>query len=870
MKQLNKITRSLKLALMVGSTLSAQQVLAQQEDNNAQNNSADDVEVIQVSGIRASQAKNLNQKRFSDSIVDAITAEDIGKFPDKNVAESLQRIPGVTIQRQFGEGAAVSIRGVGNELTKTTLNGQNVASTGWFVLEPAKRSFNYELLPSELVGDLEVYKSSQADIAEGGVGGTVIVNTRKPLDLDPNTVYASLEGSYQSDSEETDPQLSGLYSWKNDDGNFGVLVSAVAQKRNLARQGNEAFWQWGAGPVGFEQERERSAFTTAVQYLPTDNLELVVNYMDMQMEADNTNYALWLTQADTTWGDTSATEEFLGSGDNITPVKGPIANAYYQARPREATMNSEVFDVEANYTGDGYELHLQAGKTTSDGGTDFEMVVDDAFFPASVVNNGTYDFTNGNQQWMFDSIESANGAVSDISDYDPGLLAMGTGPNFNRTPKTDEETYFQGDIEFNVDYGPIYAIKTGAKFVDHESTSLRFEYTQTDGFDNTFATSEYGQGLVDVGVEDQSILGLNVDAVKDWAKASITGQVEDLGAHSEIQEDNFAAYVMAKYQGDMIRGNFGLRYVTTDATSTFYVDGQRTNEKADYSQVLPSFNMAMDLADDVILRFSASRAMARPQYIDMYTNPDVRGTNDDLPNNQMWIKGNVGLLPFISDQFDLGIEWYFNDSSLLSAGLFQKDVKNFVNFSEYSAPASEIPFDLTGDEAANGWTVQEKDNGKTAKVRGLELQYQQDFGNGFGSILNYTYTDTDTDNDTFVDGNGVLSDSSPHVVNASAYYENDSFQVRVSYNWRDEYMIRETGSYGNRLHDDFGVLDLSATYHVTDNVDVKLDVNNLTEEHAKQFGNNAVPTFYSGFQDGFPLYEYVLARRITAGVSVRF
>ena len=197
----------------------------------------DQIEEIEVVGIRASLQQALEVKRQSNSIVDAISSEDMGKFPDKNVAESLQRVPGVTIQRQFGEGAAVSIRGAGQNLTLTTLNGQNVASTGWFVLENAKRSFNYELLPSELVGNIEVYKSSQADIAEGGVGGTVVINTRKPLDQDPLSAYASIEASHQSDSDSTDPQYSGMVSWKNDEETFGVLVFCRCSRAQLAASG---------------------------------------------------------------------------------------------------------------------------------------------------------------------------------------------------------------------------------------------------------------------------------------------------------------------------------------------------------------------------------------------------------------------------------------------------------------------------------------------------------------------------------------------------------------------------------------------------------------------------------------------------------
>ncbi|QDP01887.1 TonB-dependent receptor [Thalassotalea sp. PS06] len=821
-----------------------------------------DMEVIEVTGIRGSQQKNLNAKRFSNAIVDVITAEDIGKFPDKNVAESLQRIPGVTIQRQFGEGAAVSIRGAGQDLTLTTLNGQNVASTGWFVLEPAKRSFNYELLPSELVGDLEVYKSSRADLAEGGVGGTVVVNTRKPLDLDPLSVYGSVEASYQTDSEETDPQFSGLVSWKNESETFGALVSAVAQDRSLQRQGNEAFWEWGAGPVAFEQERQRSALNATFQFAPSDSWDIVVNYIDMKMEADNTNYALWLTQADTSWGDSSNTTWLGQTADNQgTQIAGPLNVAFYQMRPREATMNSDVLDLTVNYSGDGYSFKLQLGDTNSTGGTDFEMVLDDGLVPS--IASGTYDFTGGNQTWNLP-------AGFDMATYDPGVLNMGTGPNFNRTPKTDEESYIQGDLTFDVEWGVIGSVKTGLKYAEHQTTSRRFEYVQSDDFVNGFDTASLQAGTIDVGAGNYQIKKFDANELKRLAKASIVGENEDLGAYSEIEEENFAAYVMAEFAGDNFSGDFGVRYVTTDAKSIYFLEGEQTSSSSDYSEVLPSFNLKYDLSNELILRASASRAMARPQYVDMYVNPNVVGTNDDTPNNQFWIVGNIGLKPFTSNAFDLGLEYYFNDSSLVAATIFYKQVDNFVTFTNRSASADEIPFPLPPEEAAVGWTVQEKSNGKDATLQGIELQYQQDFGNGFGALVNYTYTDSDTDEDTFTDMNPFLSDSSEHAYNATGYFENDLVSVRLAYNWRSSYMLRESGSYGNRLHDDFGTLDLSAVWHVTDYLDLKLDVNNITEEGSKQFGNNNYPTSYSGFANGFPLYEYEMARRINLGASFRF
>jgi iron complex outermembrane receptor protein len=847
--------RSVSAIALMGLAASVQ---AQDASSDA---GMDEFDEIVVTGIRGSLRQSLEVKRNSNGIVEAISSEDIGKFPDKNVAESLQRISGVTIQRQFGEGQGVAIRGASQNMTLTTLNGQNVASTGWFVFEPARRSFNYALLPSELVGNIQVYKSAQADLVEGGVGGTVVINTRKPLEMDELSIYASAEGAHTNDSGEIDPQLSGLVSWKNKRGNLGVLLSGVYQRRQMQRQGDEAFWEWGAGPVGFEQDRKRRAFNATVQFEPTDALTLTANWVDMQMKADNTNYALWLTQGNTSWSGVDVPDSCIL---NETPVCGPIGVAYYQARPREATMNSSVYDFEAKYRGDGFTVEFQGGKTTSTGGTDFETVFEDGT-GGTAVPNGTYDFTDGHQTW--------DTAGFSLSDYDPGSLVMGTGSAFNKTPKTDEEVYAQADVEYDVDLGMIKSVKAGVRYADHNTTSRRFEFTQADGFDPVISTSGITDGTFDVGAGDYSILYVDPEALKDFARASITGEVEDLGAYSEIDEKNTAAYIMATFEGDGFRGNAGVRYVHTSASSIYYVDGAQQSENAKYSQWLPSFNVAMDLKEDLILRASAARTMTRPQYVDMYVNPNVVGTNDDLPDNQFWIVGNVGLKPFIADQFDVSLEYYFAEGSILSATFFLKDVKNFVSNTEYHADDSDIPFPgvLRDEEIPFGWTVQELINGNSAAIKGLELQYQQEFANGLGLVLNYTYTDSAADDpDTFPDGQEELSDASKHAFNATGYYETDNFQARLSYNFRSKYMLREVGSYGNRLHKAFGSLDFSASYNVTDQVAVNLDVNNILEESSSQFGNNATPTANSGFTGGFPIYEYEMPRRITVGVSFKY
>ena len=807
------------------------------------------VEEVFVTGIRGALRRSIDVKRDSQGVVDAISAEDIGKFPDKNVAESLQRITGVTIQRQFGEGQGVAIRGASQNMTLTTLNGQNVASTGWFAFEPARRSFNYALLPSELVGSIKVHKSAQADLVEGGIGGTVVINTRKPLEMGDSSVYAAGQAAYTSDSGSVDPQLSGLASFKNDNGTVGVLVSGVFQRRQLQRMGNEAFWPWGAGPVGFEQDRKRSAANVIAQFDATEKLTLTATWLDMRMRADNTNYALWLLRGD---DDTRSR--------NGTPVAGAVGAAFYQARPREATMAAAVYDLEAEYVGDGYFAAFQVGSTDSSGGTDFEMVVNDGLVPS--LEGSSYDFSDGAQTWRLAGI--------DFETYDPGTLVMGTGPLFNKTPKTDEERYLQADVEFDLYRPPLVSIKTGVRFADHQTASRRFEFVQSAGFEPRFPTAGSTGGTVEVGLDGRSIMALDADAVKHRAKASITGEVEDLGAHSRIDETNVAAYAMATFEADRWRGNAGLRYVRTNAESGYYLGGGAERSAADYAEWLPSVNVTFDLKDDIVLRAAAARVMTRPQYVDMYVNPNVTGAYDDLPDNQFWIVGNVGLQPFAANQFDASIEYYFDMGSFVSATLFQKNVENFVGRHEYRAAATAIPFPLAGGEAAAGWTVQELVNGDSATIRGVELQYQLELYNGFGAILNYTFTDAETDDPgVYPDGQPTLSDSSEGSANLTLYYETDYFQVRGAYNYRSEYMLREVGAYGNRLHDAFGTFDLSASWYATESLSVSLEATNLLQPNARQVGNNAAYTPESGFSAGFPLYEYLTARRILLGVSYK-
>ncbi len=308
---------------------------AQQATTPSETPSATTLDSVQVTGYRYAIEKSLQQKRDANAVVEVITAEDVGKFPDKNVADSLQRVPGVVITRDGGEGKSVSVRGLDPDLTLTQLNGNYIATSE--TNDEASRSFNYTLLPSNMLSSAELFKSPEARIDEGGIGGTVILHTRRPLEMESNSGYVTLEGTSSDNSRDVDPQASALYSWHSDDERFGVLVGVTQQKRtsrtmeattenyqwygtdttardvfgNDMNQGGVNYWWGNSGfndqngrnytdfymptSVNFavkEEERQRKGGQFTFQFKPTDNVTLTANYFRFELEGDYTQNML--------------------------------------------------------------------------------------------------------------------------------------------------------------------------------------------------------------------------------------------------------------------------------------------------------------------------------------------------------------------------------------------------------------------------------------------------------------------------------------------------------------------------------------------------------------------------------------------------
>jgi iron complex outermembrane receptor protein len=873
---------------------------------------SEEIETVLVTGIRASLRESLDVKRQSDAVVEVLTSEDVGKFPDKNVAEALQRVSGVSISREFGEGERVSIRGTAPNLNRTQLNGHSIATADWFVLDQlsATRSFNYLMLPTEVIGQTEVIKGSQADIEEGGIGGTVNVKTRNPLDLPTTTFSASLQGSYTELADKTDPQVGALFSWKNEAETFGFLVAGIYQERNLRRDGieflgysdrviNDQGGETAAvpdllGSALFTQDRVRTGANFGLQFRPTDKIDINLTGLYSKLDADNFNhnYMAWFSN-------------MFGAGEQPTNttikdgtlVGGTFANSangwgvVYDAILRDAHTETKSADLDSSFElSDTVTLHTKFGWTQAEGATS-----DQPFWETQAHTGFTWDFSHGVPEVNYTNIADRT---------DPASLPVLGWASDNQFLNTDEEFYGYVDTEFKVEMGAIKAFKVGVKYTDHDR-DVNITYGQTRGLlsatgcngapcNLAFAAGDVTPGdyLGDIarpGTVDsyrlvsekrlREIYGAldfieydpnDPNIVANWPNFPTYhfGPLESF----KVNEKTLGGFAMANFDGEGFRGNFGVRIVQTKQQSDGWAVGVPAGTPGainnpfgliaplsvdhDYTDVLPSANIVFDLTDDLLLRFGASRVMARPEYnriaptITSFTPLLFTGTG-----------GNPDLDPYRANQFDVAAEWYFNEDSLLSAGLFYKDMQSYIvngtgperlpteiadpNDARLSDPDADCQSISTGLYSCV-YQIDRPVNGPGGNIQGLELSYQQPIAGGFGVLFNYTYSDASSDAGDPVPGN------SKNTGNATVYFENERFGARLSYNYRSEYFIDK--DRGRDLYSDAtDSLDLSINVHLTDNFAVTFDGVNLLDEELFQYydGLTSRPARY---YDNGPIY----------------
>jgi iron complex outermembrane receptor protein len=857
-----------------------------------------EVEELVVTGIRASQAASIETKREADAVVDVITAQDVGKFPDKNVAEALQRVPGVQINREFGEGERVSLRGTAPNLTRTLLNGHALATADWFILDQlaATRSFNYLTLPSEIIGQVQVFKSPTADLEEGGVGGTIDVLTRHPLDLKSLYAAGTFQAAYTDTADKWDPQASALLSWHNADSTLGVMVAGIYQKRRIRRDGVEVLGYFDNDPTAgvldvpsligsalFQQERIRKGGNFEIQYRPDDTLEVRLTGLYSRFGADNfnQNYLAWGSNA-------------LGGGgtltnvtrDGNTAVAGRIASTpggrgvVFDAIDRLAHAQTRNIDFDATWRpAENWEVHAQVGYTDAEGDTEAQPFVE--FGQAATFD---YDLRGKAPKVNFTNLNPTN----------PAAMAFDFA-SLHRITNDDDELYGYLDVERKVEWGPLNAIRFGVKATDHDRDT-DFQATTFGSFFLPLAGMGCGGACTPTSFADGLTPSDFLDDVAQsgtlrsyWQvdrkklESILLGQPANVRAriplYSEIfsvEEKTLGAYVLGKFGGEGWKGNIGVRVVRTKQTSSGYVSDlavgdhpgaevsnafgafERVEVGRDYTDVLPSANLSFDLRDDLVLRFAAARTVARPDFTDVAPRVSLN------PGALSGQGGDPNIDPYRANQFDVSVEWYLKPGAIVAGALYYKDIESFITdrpTQETFAIETQTP-NLTRCTRVGGanpnlynciFDINRRSNGGGGRIQGVEATVQTPVWGNFGVQANYTYSDAKANSGDPVPGN------SKHTVNLVGYYEDAKLSVRLAYTYRSKFFI--TFDRASPLNQDgLESLDASINYNLTDNVALTLDAVNLTDENIVQ---------YSGSKSR-PRAIYDNGRQVYAGVRLKF
>lgn len=878
---------------------------------------------IIVTGIRQSVRASIQAKRESGVISEVITAQDIGKFPDKNVAEALQRVPGIVINREFGEGERVSLRGTAPNLTKTLVNGHSIATADWFVLEQlaATRSFNYLTLPSEIVGQLDVYKSPQADVEEGGIGGTINVNTRNPLDLPKLSVSGSVQMVLSELRDSWDPQASGLISVRNEDATVGLVIGAVYQKRDIRRDGVEVL---GYNPyavpatiqdpngtpnangvrpsipnpnfdpalVGsvfpaligsalFEQERERWGVNVGLQ-MRSDTLEANVTGLYSKFGADNfnQNYLAWGSNALGGGGRLSN-----GVVQNGTVVSGRIDSipggraVVYDAIDRSAFAETWNQDLDLKWTpSDRSTLHFKIGYTEAHGDTESQP-----FYEGGAPGGFTYDLTGRTPQVGFIGIDPT----------DPSDLAFDFA-SLHQITNSDQEFYVYADFEQKLDLGPLGAIKFGGKYTDHDRETTFLATTYTGFFEPLLAngcggpcTSPFFAGDVtpDDYLEDIAEPGTlrrfwQVDRRRlreTFANlpASVRARIPNPPENFRIKEKTYGGYGMVKFGGEGWRGNAGLRVVRTEQRSTGNLIGIPANtpgaitdnafgiylpvtNKRSYTDYLPSANVGFDLTPTLLLRLGAGRTVARPDYTDIVPRISLNAGSLTAAG------GNPQVEPYRANQADVSLEWYPDRDTIVAAAIYYKDIKSYITD---AITQERFPVQTTTPNTSRCQLLNATDNlydclfdvnRRTNGPGGTNKGFEFQVSRALFGGFGVLANYTYSDAD--VDGGvGEVPGNSKHALNATGYFENDLLSARLSYNYRSSFFITfdRAAPLNQRATES---LDGQFAVNLTRNVALTAEAINLTNEKIEQ---------YSGTTDR-PRAIYDNGRQFYFGARFRF
>jgi iron complex outermembrane recepter protein len=797
-------TAMLMCAVSFGS-LNATVAVAQDAPQDAA--ATEEAAEIVVTGFRNSLNEALNEKRGAINAVDVILAEDIADFPDLNLAESIQRIPGVSIDRDNGEGRTITVRGLNPDFTRVRINGmETLATTGSTDSSGGTnrgRGFDFNTFASELFRSIKVTKSPTPQTEEGSLGAVVELNTGRPLDYDPFTLALSAQGQYNETSKKLNPRLAGLVSVSNDAKTIGAAISVSYTQRDIVEEGFSSV-RFAGNPspaTGAAQSftlrnafQNESAFPTAATaffpriprygVLTSDQERLGVTAAFQVAPAEGT-----LISLDLLYSKFSGTrqEQFLeaisfsrndANGIRATDIVSLTVDPTTRNLTRgtfndvDVRIENRIDDLKTEFKQATLELKQDISDTLSlraMGGiseSDFKVPRQTTIIADAIdVDGYSIDFSGDDRlpliNYNIGVTNPANFRVTELRDRPQGTVNKFKTAVLDLDYKPNDNVSIQvGGSWKRFDFAATESrrdtvLAAAAQFpltaANSALASLSNSLSTPSGLDRSFITPDIDVIAASTGLYTGNFpLRLQRDAIND------------------VHEDDYGAYFQTSLKGEIggmkIRAVAGMRYVQTRTEAnglteeTFDPDGAgplpRTTRLTPvtgtnkYSDYLPSFSISVEPARTVLVRAAFAQQMARPTL----TSLTPGGAFNPFSSTLSF--GNPQLLPFRADSYDVGLEWYFAKESLISVGLFYKKIGTFVSRTTQSVPFRELGLDpalLVGTPSSvdDIYTVTRNINGEGGKLKGVELQYQQPFFflpgalNNFGFIGNVTLIDSE-------------------------------------------------------------------------------------------------------------------------------
>jgi len=875
--------------------------------------SKNDVEEIVVTGsFRDSLTNAVNIKKNQNGFVDAIVASDIAEFPDNNLAESLQRVPGVAISRSGGEGRNITVRGLGSTFTTVRINGmETISTTGGTDAVGGNnrgRGFDFNTFSSDLFSSLIVRKTNSAEIQEGSLGATVDLKAAQPFDYDGFVLTAAGSLGYNDLSKESDPGASFLVSNTFADGKFGALFSLSYSERSVQDEGsstvrwdnvasqrfgkyqnvaidatheiNTAFRPRIPRYDSYQHEMDRLGSSLSLQFRPTDATEISLDGLYAKFDATRQEVFL---QGSLNPGANSTSNVLDYAIENQTLVYANIDGARLLSENRYDEMTTDFSQVtlslKQEFT-DTFRLNAMIGKTKSD----YDNPIQNTLLMQANNQRFTYDYRDYNDPQL------TFGAAA----YDK---ASWTATGVRQRPQTTLNENDAGTLAFEYDFNDKMTLKFGADYKDFSFATDQFAYASegANGVDiqsNPDFIKEYDSGLGD----GRPWLIPNRALIMKSYNLFDLALSPNYGSTYEVGEKTTGLFVQLDFNFDLgsmpVRGNVGVRRFDTDQTSSGWLNGSTAGREYitvdhSYSDTLPSLNISIEPVENFLLRAAYSEGISRAGLgsIVPAVSVGVAGTNLSISG------ANPLLEPTKAKSYDLGAEWYFSEGGLVSLTLFKKDIDTFVQtlrstpvYTETGLPIEAAVNACTTQGASLGgygpncnenlqWNFSAPTNAPGGDLDGFELSYQQQFTflpgfwRNFGFMGSYTRVNSDLD---YLDSSGVVQATKPLVnlsdetTSATIYYENDVFSGRVSLASRSGYLTTPIGRNNNVEEGTNGTVNIDASfgYQFSDNLKFTFEALNLTDEVDDQWvgsENNQRLSYYHSTGRQFNLgvqYKY--------------